>query len=292
MMERGYFLVDRSIFDNALLKDPAYFRGWLWLVSEAAWAPYRKSVRSGRARILLNLERGQLSHGREFIARALNWTPQRVRTFLNHLEIDGLINRQTIDGQIVISICNYDIYQNAGADANQQTNQQTNQQSTTNQPQLIEYKIQKKDIARSSDFETWYRTYPKKKHPEKAKNAYRKVIASGNITVETLLERTIAFAAEWKQRPRDELKFCPYPASWLNAGGYADEPEVEATSGGPPLKPERDPSTFSDDDWKQPLEHFRSGGKWSVSYWGPAPGKPDCLVPSRLLKPRLIRGAA
>jgi len=278
---RGYIIIARKIFDHPLLKDPMYFRGWLWLISEAAWAPYRKIAKSGRTKVLVNLLRGELAHGREFIARALNWTPQRVRTFLNHLENDGMISRRTVDGQIIISICNYDAYQVASKYDNRQTNQQTNQLSTTNQPQPEDKPIQKKDIARSPGFEIWYSIYPRKKQPHAARRAYDKVIATGTITTEELLERTNTFAASWALRPNEDLPFCPYPASWLNKGGYADD--ADGLAGAPIKTPPRDLAALTDAEWSKPIQHWRDKAEWSASYYGPPPGEPGCLVPARLL---------
>lgn len=132
----GFISISRKIFDNPLLKDAEYFRAWVWLISEAAWKPTRERIQAGHATILINLERGQLAHSRRFITKALDWTEQRVRTFLNHLENEGMINRQTNQGQTVITICKYDDYQ-IGVDAdNQASNPPTNPASTQHQPKL------------------------------------------------------------------------------------------------------------------------------------------------------------
>ena len=54
----------------------------------------------------------------------------------------------------------------------------------------------------------------------------RKVVAS-LIALPALMEKTKAFAANWKDKPRDELTFCPHPATWLNDARYDDEPDVK-----------------------------------------------------------------
>ena len=281
MSDKGFIVVARSLLDNPVLKDPYYLRGFLWMVSEAAYSPYRKVVMSGRSRQVVELTRGQLCHGREFMARALDWTPQRIRTFLNHLKIEGLINLQTVDGHIVISICNYDSFQLIPKDANQQTNQQTNQPSTSDQPELQLKELKKEDIARSDlSFERWYQTFPKKVQSDAARRAYNRVLASNRISAADLQAKTEAFAEGWRRKPKSELQFCPYPAKWLNAGGFADD--ADPAAGLSPASPARDPSTFSDHDWKARLANFKARGEWS-KVWGSAPGQPGCIVPRHLL---------
>ena len=85
---------------------------------------------------MVDLQRGQLSHARSFIANALGMSEQRVRTFLNHLETEGMINRTINQGQQIITICKYDEYQIDPRATNQQSGGATNQLSTSDQPEL------------------------------------------------------------------------------------------------------------------------------------------------------------
>ena len=115
--------------------DPVYFRAWIWLLCEAKYKPTRQRKGAGKA-TAIELRRGQLSHSRSFIAKALGLSEQRVRTFLNCLKIEGMISVQINQGQMVITICNYEEYQIDADKNNQPTNQQINQQPTSNQPEL------------------------------------------------------------------------------------------------------------------------------------------------------------
>jgi hypothetical protein len=143
---------------------------------------------------------------------------------------------------------------------------------------------EKKDNTLSDEgFAEWYRIYPRKKQPRDAKRAFDKVIGSGLISLASLMEKTKAFAAGWDARPSADRKFIPYPASWLNAGGYDDEPDVSDQPSTAPAP--RDPKSFNEADWIKRLDHFQSGKPW-LSGWGAAPGEPGCMVPGHLiLKP-------
>src|SRR3981081_1422740 len=133
--DRGFITLHRRIFQNPIVgSNPAYFHAWVWLLCEAKYKPTRHRI-PGRSAVI-NLQRGQLSHARSFIAEALGLSEQRVRTFLNHLKTDGMISIEINQGQMVITICNYDEYQTIADDSNQQANQPTNQRLTSDQPEL------------------------------------------------------------------------------------------------------------------------------------------------------------
>ena len=134
--ERGFVAVHRKIFENPVVgTDAVYFRAWIWILCEAKYKPTRHRPVAGKS-FAIDLERGQLSHSRRFIANALGLSEQRVRTFLNRLKIEGMILVEINQGQMVITICNYDDYQFDGEESNRQPNQGINQQSTSNQPAI------------------------------------------------------------------------------------------------------------------------------------------------------------
>lgn len=157
MSERGFISISRKIFDNPLLRDADYFRAWVWLICEACWKPARERIQTGRSFAMVDLTRGQLSHSRSFIATALGMSEQRVRTFLNHLETEGMINRTTNQGQMVITICKYDEYQISPPTTNQQSGEVTNQRSTSDQPELNKGNKEIKDSGASAPIK-----FPKK----------------------------------------------------------------------------------------------------------------------------------
>jgi hypothetical protein len=125
-------------------------------------------------------------------------------------------------------------------------------------------------------FEDWYSIYPRKKSRAVAEKAFSKVVPA-LIALPALMEKTRAFAASWESRPEAERKYIPYPASWLNAGSYDDEPD-----GTKPVSAPIDPLSFTDPQWRKRLDHLRDCEEW-MPRWGPKPGEPGCLVPSHLL---------
>ena len=143
--DRGFIALHRKVFENPVLgSNPVYFRAWVWLLCEAKYKPMRQRVPGKTTSI--ELRRGQLSHARSFLARALDLSEQRVRTFLNRLKIEGMILVEINQGQMVITICNYDDYQIGADESNQQSNQQINQLPTSHQPELNKDNKEIKDL--------------------------------------------------------------------------------------------------------------------------------------------------
>lgn len=92
----------------------------------------------------MRIERGSVVGAVSWLAHRWNWTPQTVRTFLDKLEGDGMIMRHVPGasennkhiGKVstIISVCNYDKYQNPDFE-DQQSKQQTNNKSAANEQQ-------------------------------------------------------------------------------------------------------------------------------------------------------------
>jgi hypothetical protein len=232
----GRFAVSRDVFEHPVFKKEPFTecQAWIWLIAQAAWKPRRARAVSGRAVEMVNLERGQLCLALRFIQAAWRWpSEKRVRTFLKRLEIDAMVIVQTDALQNVITICNYDAHQFSNVEQDAQSDAQSDAQQTRNGRKLKKdnnfKNINKSKEDNTLAFDEWYEVYPRKKQPNDARRAFDKVAAAGNISLVDLLDRTKAFAATWNLRPADEQRFIPYPASWLNKAGYADEVDQPVT---------------------------------------------------------------
>jgi hypothetical protein len=105
--------------------DSARFGAWAWLVLKACWKPTKFSV----AGSTITVQRGQLCVSRSQLATAWGWSPSAVERFLARLQTEQMIGRETGQGRSIITICNYDKYQDIGNETGQATEQPTGQQS-------------------------------------------------------------------------------------------------------------------------------------------------------------------
>ncbi len=112
-----------DVFDHPTLDSGPYDRrsAWLWMIAKASRLD-RRINHKGKP---LEIKRGQLLGSRKFLAEKWGWSEQSVRTFLNALTIDGMIEINQSNGHYanVITICNYDAYQSAPKKENQSNNQ-------------------------------------------------------------------------------------------------------------------------------------------------------------------------
>ncbi len=76
-------------------------------------------------------------------------------------------------------------------------------------------------LSPSQSFEQFWKAYPRKKSKGAAERVWAKLKPDA-----TLLARILAAIETNAPRWRADLQYAPYPATWLHAKGWEDEPEV------------------------------------------------------------------
>ncbi|KZL02172.1 hypothetical protein PsAD5_00121 [Pseudovibrio sp. Ad5] len=114
-MSSGWVRIDRAMFGHGAFRGPADWGAWMWLISEARWREAEVMI-SGE---MLTLQRGQLSHSVRYMAQALGLSKNGVQGLLKRFEKWGLVETSTGTGQTIITICNYDKYQDMGTSQGQ-----------------------------------------------------------------------------------------------------------------------------------------------------------------------------
>jgi hypothetical protein len=114
---RGYIAIDRGIFDHPMFRRrPEWLVAWQWLIATAAWKPKGQRFEYG----VVHLERGQLATTVRGLGTTWGWPKSNVARFLARLTREEMIalNTGTRTGTrtgtqcTVITICNYDRFQN------------------------------------------------------------------------------------------------------------------------------------------------------------------------------------
>jgi hypothetical protein len=108
----GTVNISRRLFDSEAFRDEPFTEreAWVWLVMEASWKD--RTVRAGD--YVTDTKRGQLAASVRFMAKAWSWTPAKVQRYLKRVEKLNMICSESDTGVTVITICNYDKYQNGG----------------------------------------------------------------------------------------------------------------------------------------------------------------------------------
>ena len=105
----GWVKIHRALAKHELwLAEPfTYGQAWVDLVINANHAPGSFMVKRQR----VSLERGQLGWSEITMTERWQWSRGKVRRFLKRLSSDGMIEQQAGHLTSVITICNYDDYQ-------------------------------------------------------------------------------------------------------------------------------------------------------------------------------------
>lgn len=108
----GRILIDRSITDHWIWTDANRLKWWLDLLMLANWEDQTRLI--GRKKI--KIKRGQIIASISYLQQRWSVCNHTVIDFLKMLEQDDMIHKDTHNNISVITICNYDTYQNMSQD--------------------------------------------------------------------------------------------------------------------------------------------------------------------------------
>lgn len=209
---------------------------WAWMCDAAAW----KKTRVRHNGVLVDLERGQLITTIRFISSGFGIGEQVTRTFLENIEKDGMVNTLTNTRGTIITICNYDKYQQSLDESNTPDNEQlTNSQQTanTNKKELNKDKEGKESKKESllSDFdELWKMWKPISTDKGSKKKAYSSYAKARKKTDH---ETIIRGAENYMRSCHASGRYTLHVATWLNQCGWEDDYSVTPISPGKPIQP-------------------------------------------------------
>lgn len=124
MATDGYIKLHRSLLEWEWFADAKMLKAWLYILMKANWCERRWC---GRV-----IPRGSFVTSREKLAQEIDMSAQNIRTILSRLKHTGEIKVESTNKYTIITVCNYESYQQDD-EADQPTD---NQQTTNNQPQL------------------------------------------------------------------------------------------------------------------------------------------------------------
>ncbi len=221
----GYIRLHRKILDNPAFRNAGEAMFFAYLVLLANWRPGKRRYDER----IYELERGQLVIGQRKLAEALDWSHKKVRTVLQRLNEEGMINQkraqQGAQRAPVITICNYDKYQIQVDDEAQGEAQSGHKVGTPK-------KEGNKGNSYTVDFDEFWRVYPGRKphsNPKKtARQKFELALTRGASVAD--ITRGARNYAVYVERERVEPKFVAQAATWLNQERWTEyqEPPAEA----------------------------------------------------------------
>ncbi|EKO2864390.1 DnaD domain-containing protein [Staphylococcus aureus] len=128
----GWISIDRSIQNHWLFKEKrtfSKFEAWIYLLMEANHSKAKVPIGNQ----IVTVERGQRLTSILTLSDLFNWSRFKVKTFLDLLESDGMLEVKTTSKYALITIVNYDFYQSEqGRNQHQNDIKPTSKQHQTN----------------------------------------------------------------------------------------------------------------------------------------------------------------
>ncbi|MCR0933718.1 DnaD domain-containing protein [Staphylococcus aureus] len=128
----GWISIDRSIQNHWLFKEKrtfSKFEAWIYLLMEANHSKAKVPIGNQ----IVTVERGQRLTSILTLSDLFNWSRFKVKTFLDLLESDGMLEVKTTSKYTLITIVNYDFYQSEqGRNQHQNNISQTSTQHQNN----------------------------------------------------------------------------------------------------------------------------------------------------------------
>lgn len=110
-LDNGCILLSRALLDSVVFQNEKWLKVWVWCLLRANFKEKSVPVKTGAGFSVVDVQRGQFIFGRNKNAKDLNMPPSTLWKVILKLEKLGNLNTQRNSHYTIITICNYDLYQ-------------------------------------------------------------------------------------------------------------------------------------------------------------------------------------
>ncbi len=173
--------------------------------------------------------RGQFAISVRRLADEFGWSKSATHRFLARLKTETMIETASGTGQIVITICNYDIYQKP--ENSRGTVSGTVSGTAAGQQRDTKEEGEEKKKKDSCAFSAFWAAFPagRKTGKKKCISVFNAAVKSG-VSPEHIIEAVKKYAAHVAKR-RTEDRYIKNSTTWLNQGCWDDELETGREDG-------------------------------------------------------------
>jgi len=213
-MNRGFIKIWRKALDAGWLKNHKLWVFWTYCLMKATHKEYDAIVGCQS----IHLMPGDFIFGLNVASKETHLSIRSIRTLLNFLQTTQNLTIKTTNKFSIISITNWDTYQIQETQNDKQNDKPlTNNRQTTDNIQ--EYKNIRKEY--TSEFLSFYQAYPKHVAKDAAWKAWQKLNGACPPIADLISKiEEMKQTDDWK---KENGKFIPHPATWLNGKRWLDE---------------------------------------------------------------------
>ena len=216
--DSGYIKLYRSLQEKGYYRNSKYVHLWVYILMKASYQQKEYLFNNQ----IHTLEPGQFIVGRKTIKRETGISETTIERILSCFESEHQIGQQKNNKFRIITILNWDKYQVDG----QQNGHETDNKRTTNGHLADTIKKEKKEKnIYTSDFLSFYNSYPKRIGRDAAWKAWQNCNGRRPNLVDLI--QAIENQKKSENWTKENGKYIPHPSTWLNQGRWADEVKVE-----------------------------------------------------------------
>lgn len=112
----GYIKLHRKILESSVFASQLGLKIWVWCLLKANFKPKFTSIKIGKGESTVKIDRGSFIFGRFKAEDELNIDGSTIYKWIKRFEDDDMIKIQSNSHYSIISICNYDSYQQSEDD--------------------------------------------------------------------------------------------------------------------------------------------------------------------------------
>jgi hypothetical protein len=222
----GAILLSRALIDSEVFASEKLLKIWIWLLVKANFKERNIPIKIGAGQSVVTIKRGQLLFGRLSAENELFIDGSTIYKCIKKLEAIGNISIESNSHYSVITICNYDYYQDFNtyavtAKEQPRNNQVTAEEQPSNTPNKENNdKKVKKVNNNTAGFSLFWEAYPKKVGKIDAERSWNK--SKDKPEIEVIL-KSIEDHKRSEQWTKENGQYIPNPSTFINQGRWMDE---------------------------------------------------------------------
>ncbi len=155
--ENGCIFLSRSILDSKVFRNEKWLKVWIWCLLRANHKEISLSVKTGKGNTVIKIKRGQFVYGRHSASRALEMPPSTIRNIIALLVRWQDLAIQADTHYSIITVLNYDTYQDIN------TYRRTGKRTTKGQPKDTNNNDKNDNKLYICGFDEFWKVYPARK---------------------------------------------------------------------------------------------------------------------------------